>query len=312
MSEEKRVRDFRIVAKDLAASDARTLLLIGSTETPDRDDDIVLSDGWDLKNYMKNPVVLWAHDYSIPPVGKTLSVYVDQRSKQLCFKVYFPSVDELSTPGQPPSEHALFVDTVYNMYKCGLLNATSVGFIGKVANARDDQNEKPLYSRGMKFSGQELLELSCVPVPANADAIVQARGMKGLTSKGIDLVASYLEKQLIDKSVETEGEEDMAEKLTEEEVVKLKGFIASLPPDKVESKAGKKLSASTLSSINKAMEHATNAIAELKSLASDGVEEGTDNGSSDGTEEQKSLDLSTLTVEQANTILRLGGDRKGA
>lgn len=408
-----RVKNFTVQIKDLSAQEPRTLMMVGSTESVDRDEDILMCSGWKLDNYIKNPVVLWAHDYSCPPIGTAKSVYVDQRTKQLCFKIYFPSVEELSTPGQPPSEHALFVDTVYNMYKNGLLNASSVGFIGGKSAPREDDADKPMWMRGMVFTDQELIELSCVPVPANAEALVSARGMKGFTAQGVDLVEKALKEaegkgaipyhkypladedatwdagaEVKDATVEDlkkmcawydadnadvkssyklphhtrdgyktvkaavdnamarlantnipasdkaaveahlkkhqaefdegksakKGEEDMADKLTEEEVVRLKAFIATLPtPVK---KAGRKLSAATMESLNKAIAHGENCLAEMKALASSGVEENQDD--STGTEESdtggnpKALDLTTMTVEQANDILRHGGNNEGA
>ena len=43
---------------------------------PDRGGDIT-EQSWLLDNYNKNPVVLWGHDHSIPAVGKTLSIGVN-------------------------------------------------------------------------------------------------------------------------------------------------------------------------------------------------------------------------------------------
>lgn len=316
MSDEMKKKDFHVDVKESPGMEHRTLLITGSTEAADRDGDIVTIEGWDLRSFNKNPVVLWAHDYSKPPVGIAKSVYVDPRTKTLCFRVYFPSVEELSSPGQPPSDHALFVDTVYNMYKLGLLNATSVGFIGKKMEPRTDEeaSRKPVYARGVKFLAQELVELSCVPVPANPEALVQARSMKGFDPKGLDMLEATLPRaELKAQDHEEKGEEDMAEKLTEEEVTRLKSFIATLPPKDAEpeKKSGRKLSAASMERITKAIEHATNCMTELKTLASDGVEEQA-NEASDGVESNKSLDLSTATVEQANEYLRLGGDHKGA
>ena len=47
-----------------------------STESVDRQGDIVRATGGKLENYLKNPVVLWAHDYSKPPVARALSVEI--------------------------------------------------------------------------------------------------------------------------------------------------------------------------------------------------------------------------------------------
>src|SRR5262245_41449579 len=37
-----------------------------SDETPDRMDDIILSDGWDLKNFQNNPIALFNHRSDFP------------------------------------------------------------------------------------------------------------------------------------------------------------------------------------------------------------------------------------------------------
>lgn len=186
-----------VEVKDISATEPRTLILIGSTQGADRDDDIIDAQGWELDNYIKNPIVLWAHDYWQPPVAQAKAVFIDPRSGTLNFKVYFPTVEELTTKGAEPSEHALFVDTLYNMYKMGMLNATSVGFIAKEWDRREDQRDLPEWQRGTHFFRQELLELSCVPVPANAEALVQARGMKGLAAKALDVVSGAIAKGAI-------------------------------------------------------------------------------------------------------------------
>ena len=62
-----------IVAKTKAAkaSDTGTFRMIISDNSLDRQGDIVNQDGFDLENYMKNPVVLWGHDYFSLPIGIT-------------------------------------------------------------------------------------------------------------------------------------------------------------------------------------------------------------------------------------------------
>jgi hypothetical protein len=328
-----RTKDFTVKALE---AEARTLLIVGSTEDTDRDGDILMASGWKLDNYVKNPVVLWAHDYARPPIGTAKSVYLDKRTKQLCFKVYFPSVEELTTPGQPPSEHALFVDTVFNMYKSGLLNASSVGYTSAKGQPRMDQEGVPVWMRGLVFDDQELVELSCVPVPANANALVQARALNGISTKGLAIVEKEWERlkaaMAENEKSEDKGEEDMADKLSEEEVTKLKAFVASLP--KKGQKANRKLSAASLANVNAAIESAQKAVDALKALVSDGVEE-TEEGSNDGVEDtkakdpplgeekpgeekpgeekpvKKAFDLATMTVDQANNILRQKADKEG-
>ena len=81
----KKTLDFRV--KQLGQEDNRILRFIGSNEARDRDGDIILASGWELDNYKKNPVFLWAHDYTIPPIGRALSVEVNK--KQLRFDSEF-------------------------------------------------------------------------------------------------------------------------------------------------------------------------------------------------------------------------------
>ncbi|MEM1506336.1 HK97 family phage prohead protease [Domibacillus sp. 8LH] len=135
--------------------DDRILRFIGSTEHVDRDGDTISSGGWDLKNYKQNPVFLWAHDYSIPPIGRALKVAVQNR--KLVFDIEFPA------KGIYP-----FADTIYELYKGGFLNATSVGFVGKEAVPTET---------GYHYTKQELLELSAVPVPSNPTALQQAKSL---------------------------------------------------------------------------------------------------------------------------------------
>ena len=153
---------FNFQVKQFGQEEDRILRFIGSTEAQDRDGDIISSSGWELENYKKNPVFLWAHDYSIPPIGKAIDVRV--RNKQLIFDIQFPE------EGVYP-----LADTVYKLYKGGFLNATSVGFVGKQA--------EPI-ANGSKYIRQELLELSAVPVPSNPTALQQAKS-KGYISTGM-------------------------------------------------------------------------------------------------------------------------------
>lgn len=151
----------------------RVIRFVASDESLDRDGDIVISTGWRVENYLKNPIVLYGHNYDKLPVGKAKNVIIDPIGKQLIIDVQFPRVEEVST-GEP-SEHALFVDSVYNLAKLGLLNAVSVGFRGiKVEPILDVDGNWT----GRKFLEQELMELSIVPVPANVNAVAIMRGAK--------------------------------------------------------------------------------------------------------------------------------------
>ena len=53
----------------------RSLTAVANQETPDRLKDTVLVNGWNLKNYRKNPVVMAFHNYATLPVGRSQKVW---------------------------------------------------------------------------------------------------------------------------------------------------------------------------------------------------------------------------------------------
>ena len=151
-----------LVPEIRAIDDAkRTIEFVASTESEDRHGDIIRVAGWKLDNYLKNPVFLWAHRASDPPIGKTLSVKIEANPAALVHLVEF--ADRATYP---------FADTIYRLYKGKFINATSVGFMPlETPKRRYGEDEEFL---GYDFTSQELLELSGVPVPANQDALARA------------------------------------------------------------------------------------------------------------------------------------------
>lgn len=132
-----------------------------STATPDRERDVVAVDGWKLKHYRANPVVLWAHDYRTPPVGQAVEL-PKVRDGKLVSGVRFDSdVHDLAR-------------VVEQLVERGSLRATSVGFAPLKHQLNDER-------RGYDFLEQELLEWSIVPVPANPEALAEAK------AAGVDL-----------------------------------------------------------------------------------------------------------------------------
>lgn len=133
-----------------------------STASVDRPGDTVAVGGWLLENYRKNPVLVWAHNYSLPPIGRVGEVLIDG-GKLIGRRVQFT-----------PEEMNPFGAMIGRMVRGGFLPAGSVGF----------QPHKWVWNEqrgGVDFVEQELLEFSPCPVPANPEALVGAK------SAGIDL-----------------------------------------------------------------------------------------------------------------------------
>lgn len=138
----------------------RAIEFILSTDSLDRHGDSVSQDGWDLKNYKKNPVVCWAHDYSSLPVAKARNIRVEDGA--LKARAIFT-----------PAGQIRFNDLVYELCRDGFLNACSVGFQPRKWNWAEDDERR----FGIDFMEQELLEFSVVPVPANPQALIEARAL---------------------------------------------------------------------------------------------------------------------------------------
>jgi len=158
-------KDLNFEIKAVGDPQDRVLEFVGSTAQVDRYGDVIEVEGWDLKNYKKNPVFLWAHDYRQPPVGKALKVA--KTDQGLMFQVKFATAEEYP-----------FADTIYKLYLGGYLKATSVGFQDLEREPITDKDGKQV---GWRFKKQELYELSAVPVPANPNALIMAV-QKGVVS----------------------------------------------------------------------------------------------------------------------------------
>jgi len=128
---------------------------IASTATPDRMGDIIEQSGWVLDNYKKNPVILWQHRSS-EPIGRANNIQVTERGLEV--QIEFMPEDVNPTAAR-----------IEKMVKEGFLNAVSVGFDPIEYTERDTD------SWSYHFTKQELLEISIVTVPANAEALVVAR-----------------------------------------------------------------------------------------------------------------------------------------
>lgn len=185
--------------------DDYTIEMIGSTPSIDRDGECVSVDGWDMKNFKNNPVILLNHNYHDLPVAKAENVKV--KDGQLVFKIKFPE------DGVYP-----VADTVRRLYKSGFMNASSVGFKPKEWIDGNGEKNKPFRT----YTKQELLELSLVTVPSNPEALVSAKSLfQGAIEKN---VVTETEIEAMEKFFKTKS---IDERFTEidEELTNLKIMI---------------------------------------------------------------------------------------
>lgn len=155
-----------IVEVKASADGDRKIDFVISTATVDRMGDTIAPDGWLLSNFRKNPVVLWAHDSSMMPLGRASNIRIQDGKL-------------MATAEFMPAEISAFADSVFKALKGGFLNAVSVGFIPiKYAFSEEDGR-----SFGVDFIEQELLEFSVCPVPANPEALM----LMEMRAAGIDV-----------------------------------------------------------------------------------------------------------------------------
>lgn len=116
------------------------LRFVASTEGKKRDGLDLKAVNWRTENYQRNPIVLWAHDYSGArlPIGRAT---VRIEDKKMLADVTFDQGDE-------------FARQVEDKYRRGFLNAVSVGW----DDGADDTHD--------------LLDISAVPVPADPSALL--------------------------------------------------------------------------------------------------------------------------------------------
>ena len=122
-----------------------------STNDVDRFEEAIDPSGWELENFIRNPVVQWAHDHRIPAIGRAEDVAV--REGQLTGRVIFNEreYDELGW-------------SIGERVRHKVIRAGSVGFL--VLKVELPDRKKDPAGPSLIYRQQELLEFSICNVPA--------------------------------------------------------------------------------------------------------------------------------------------------
>jgi len=144
-----------------------TTKVIASTPSVDRYGDVVAPD-WKLERYQG--LVAWAHDYTLPPIGKVTDLGMDGES--LIARIKWDD----------NAEHNPLGATVAHQFREGFLTSVSVGFAPTKSTPRKElpEDHPAAGKSGHYFTGNELLEISAVPIPANPEAVAIRAKMWGL------------------------------------------------------------------------------------------------------------------------------------
>jgi HK97 family phage prohead protease/HK97 family phage major capsid protein len=142
-----------------------------SDETPDRMGEIITSTGWDLANFKKNPIALFAHRSDFP-VGRWRDLRVDDGKLKGHLEM-------------APAGTSDRIDEVRKLVEAGILKAVSVGFRSTKKEVMDEKSDP--YFGPFRYLSQELVECSLVSVPANPNALAVAKSLN-ISPATIDVV----------------------------------------------------------------------------------------------------------------------------
>lgn len=140
-------------------SDEDPLEFVLSEESVDMMGDVIRADGWQLKNFKKNPIALMGHNHK-DILGVWTHVRVE--GKKL--------IGRLKLAEEGTSE---LIDTVRKLVEQRILKAVSVGFMPKEGEPRDKNDPWG----GYEFTKSILYEVSLVAVPANPNALAIAKAI---------------------------------------------------------------------------------------------------------------------------------------
>ena len=146
--------------------DKRTIEHVISTGVEDRDGDTIDPKGWILDEFLKNPVVLFAHRHDLPPVARAIKIKAGEKGLKALTQF-------------PPKGISDLADTVFDLNRLGFIRSWSVGFDPEKFTMTDEG--------GIHFEEQKLLEYSSVPVPANVEAVNLAVSKGIMTEKMLKL-----------------------------------------------------------------------------------------------------------------------------
>ena len=118
--------------------------------TADRIGDLIEPKAWDLQNFKNNPIIFFNHDRDLP-IGKAVKTEVTDDGLEITARI--------SKSKEAP------IPYIRDLIEEGILKTFSVGFDDH--NSSYEDNEDGL----TKFEKAELLEVSVVTIPMNADSV---------------------------------------------------------------------------------------------------------------------------------------------
>ncbi len=193
------------IHKPLVEEGERAAIQYVSTRDMDRDKEIVVPKGVDLSQFKKAPVVLWGHDYKLPPLGSDEWIIADERG--ILAKSIYSSIG--------------LAQDIFTLKQEGHLRTSSIGFIPLMTMGRDHglfgktlDGLRKLWPELKKTADDLrwlttkalLLEHSDVSVPMNINALTIA------VSKGSIEISDDMQKRLGLDKIDKKKIDEMEEK----------------------------------------------------------------------------------------------------
>lgn len=166
------VRKDALIEKAVKLAEGEVEFVV-STNAWDAHGERIDVDGIDIKDFKKNPVVLWGHDGFNLPIAKATKVW--KESGKLMARAKFYLKDEFSRK-------------VYDYIVDGFLNAVSIG--GMVQEWGDD---------GLTIAKLVMKEFSVVSVPANPEALATAKSLSGDQKAELRALGNAYARKMLEK-----------------------------------------------------------------------------------------------------------------
>ena len=164
----------KTLTAQVESSTGNTIVAKLTTDSVDRDGEVLVPQGMNAKDYEKNPVLFYNHEYD-QPIGKVTNIKRVDRA--VMGNLEF---------AQRPKDFIgdFFPSFVEALVKQGIVKGVSVGFVPEQGGARvASKADRSKFGDGIKkvFNKWKLLEVSIAPLPANQDALITAVG-KGIVT----------------------------------------------------------------------------------------------------------------------------------
>jgi len=162
-----RFGQLRAIPEDV--EETRTIPFTVSDNTKDRHNSVLNPDGWNLRNYEKNPIVGYHHQlyggfFNEPNPDNVLGMS----------RVYREGEDLIADITFEPEEINPLAEKIFRKVLFGSLRATSVGFYPIKSHEGDPEKDKKEEKGILYYDEMELLEISVVPLPSNPNAVKNA------------------------------------------------------------------------------------------------------------------------------------------